>query len=137
LISLDTNILARFLLRDDEEQYRAAVELFAQSDDYTAPPTVILELVWVLQVSDCTRTDIVKALKVLFGLPNFKPQAFERLLIAVRWYEEGMDFGDAIHMAFSVESDSFVTIDKGLARKVSASGIYPKVVVLKTKSDGS
>jgi predicted nucleic-acid-binding protein len=48
MIAVDTNILARLLLRDDEAQYLKAVHLFDDGRDYTAPPTVILELVWVL-----------------------------------------------------------------------------------------
>ena len=48
MIAVDTNVLARLLLRDDEAQFRKAVRLFSDSREYTAPPTVILELVWVL-----------------------------------------------------------------------------------------
>ena len=51
MISLDTNILARFLLNDDAEQFRAAWELLSQPGPYTAPPTVILELAWVLNTT--------------------------------------------------------------------------------------
>jgi predicted nucleic-acid-binding protein len=42
MIAVDTNILARLLLRDDEAQYRKAVRLFGDGRDYTAPPTVFL-----------------------------------------------------------------------------------------------
>lgn len=77
MIALDTNILARFLLKDDEKQYRTAVSLLQKKQEYTAPPSVLLELVWVLQVNDCTRDEIVKGLRALFGLPNFKPMCLK------------------------------------------------------------
>jgi predicted nucleic-acid-binding protein len=48
MIALDTNILARLLLRDDGDQYQRAVSLLGDGRAYTAPPTVLLELVWVL-----------------------------------------------------------------------------------------
>jgi predicted nucleic-acid-binding protein len=38
MISLDTNILARFLLKDDAAQFKLARELLARSETYTAPP---------------------------------------------------------------------------------------------------
>ena len=49
MIAVDTNVLARLLLRDDEAQYRKVVKLFGDGRDYTAPVTVMLELVWVLE----------------------------------------------------------------------------------------
>jgi len=57
MIALDTNILARFLLQDDPAQFKLAKDLLAQNAVYTAPPTVILELVWVLESYDCTRKE--------------------------------------------------------------------------------
>jgi hypothetical protein len=94
MIALDTNILARFLLRDHEKQYHTAVSLLQQDRIYTAPPSVILELAWALQVNDCTRAEIVKGLRALFGLPNFKPMALDEIDRALIWFDAGMEFGD-------------------------------------------
>lgn len=130
MIALDTNILARFLLKDDEKQYRTAVSLLQKTQEYTAPPSVLLELVWVLEVNDCTRDEIVKGLRALFGLPNFKPMAFEAMAYALRWYEAGMDFGDAVHLALSAETDGFATFDKALGKQARKSGAFPPVSVI-------
>lgn len=130
MIALDTNILARFLLNDDEKQYRTAVSLLQKKQEYTAPPSVLLELVWVLQVNDCTRDEIVKGLRALFGLPNFKPMAFENMAHALRWYEAGMDFGDAIHLALSTKTDGFATFDKALGKQARKSAAFPPVSVV-------
>jgi hypothetical protein len=49
----------------------------------------------VLHVNDCTRAEIVKGLRALFGLPNFKPMGLDEIARAVSWFDAGMDFGDA------------------------------------------
>jgi predicted nucleic-acid-binding protein len=130
MISLDTNILARFLLNDDPVQFKLARDLLARPNDYTAPPTVLLELVWVLESYDCTRAEVVQALHVLLGLPNFKPKSFEAICYAVNWYEAGMDFGDALHLALSAGDDAFATFDKALGKVATQNGIAPQVRVL-------
>lgn len=130
MMALDTNILARYLLNDESGQTESATDLLARDKDYTAPPTVMLELVWVLKVNGCAREEIVKALRLLLGLPNFKPKEFEALCYAIRWYEEGMDFGDALHMALSAGDEGFCTFDKSLGKTAASIGAIPQVKVL-------
>lgn len=131
MIAIDTNILARFLLNDDPFQFKQARDLLARPNDYTAPPTVLLELVWVLESYDCTRTEVLNALRMLLGLPNFKPKSFEAICYAVNWYEAGMDFGDALNLALSAGDDAFATFDKALGKMASDNGIAPQVQVLR------
>jgi len=131
MIALDTNILARFLLKDDPVQFKQARDLLARPDIYTAPPTVLLELVWVLESYDCTRAEVLQALRMLLGLPNFKPKSFEALCYAVNWYEDGIDFGDALHLALSAGDDAFATFDKALGKVAAQNGIAPQVQVLR------
>lgn len=130
MIALDTNILARLLLKDDEKQYRTAVSLLQKKQEYTAPPSVLLELVWVLQVNDCTRDEIVKGLYALFGLPNFRPMAFANMACALQWYEAGMDFADAVHLALCTKTDGFATFDKELGKQARKSSAVPPVSVV-------
>ena len=121
MIAVDTNILARYLLTDERKQAGVAATLLEGREQFTAPPTVILELVWVLESCDCTRGNVASGLRLLFGLPNFKPKEPEALWFALAWYEQGMDFGDALHIALSAKDDGFVTFDRPLikqARKV-------------------
>ncbi len=131
MIALDTNILARLLLKDDAAQFRLAKELLARDDLYTAPPTVILELVWVLESYDCTRAEVLQALRTLFGLPNFKPKSFEALCHAIKWYESGMDFGDALHLALSAGDGAFVSFDKVFGKIAAQHDTAPAVQVLR------
>lgn len=132
MIALDTNILARFLLRDDEAQYNAASALLKKARHYTTPPTVLIELVWVLESTDCDRTTIAHALRLLFNLPNFEPLEFDAVLRALNSYETGMDFADAMHLALSgkAKAVSLITADKAFAKRAKNQGTYPPVELL-------
>lgn len=127
MIALDTNVLVRYLLNDDPEQSGAAAALLKKRQTYTAPPSVILELVWVLSINDCSRSEISGALKHLVGLPNFKPREFEALCRAIRWHEQGMDFGDALHLALSVKDEKLLTFDLAMAKLARKLGAAPAV----------
>ena len=127
MIAFDTNVLARYLLTDDRKQAKIATALLEGQEQFTAPPTVILELVWVLESCDCARPDVVKGLRLLFGLPNFKPKEPEALWFALAWYEQGMDFGDALHIALSAKDEGFVTFDRALVKLAKKVGPVPQV----------
>jgi predicted nucleic-acid-binding protein len=130
MIALDTNLLARLLLRDDARQHARVRQLLAQAQVFTAPVTVMLELVGVLEVNGCGTDDIVRGLQLLLGLPNFKPQQAEALHQALQWYAQGVDFADALHLALSGASEQLVTFDKAFARKAGKLGAVPPVVTV-------
>lgn len=130
MIALDTNLLARLLLRDDARQYARARQLLAREQDYTAPITVMLELVWVLEVNDCVREDIAQGLALLLGLPNFKPQQPDALRQALTWYARGLDFADALHLALSQGQEELATFDRTFTRQAGKLGALPPVVAV-------
>ena len=112
MIALDTNILARLLLADDAAQLARVKTLLGKKQIYTAPITVMLELVWVLEANDCTPADIERGMNLLQGLANFKPAHVEELRQALAWYALGLDFADALHLALSGEAEQLMTFDK-------------------------
>lgn len=128
MIALDTNLLARLLLRDDEAQHAQARALMQDNAQLTAPVTVMLELVWVLEANDCTPVEIVHGLNLLLGLPNFVPQEREALRSALQAYASGLDFADALHLALSRDSRQFATFDKGFAKKAAKLALKPEVL---------
>ena len=130
MIALDTNLLARLLLRDDKKQHARVVALLASKQDFTAPVTVMLELVWVLEVNGCSTDDIVRGLHLLLGLPNFKPPQADALRQALLGYAQGLDFADALHLALSHSSQELATFDKAFARKASKLGLVPAAVAV-------
>ncbi|WP_211465738.1 type II toxin-antitoxin system VapC family toxin [Collimonas silvisoli] len=127
MIALDTNILARYLLNDSPAQADSAEKLLHGSEPCTAPITVFLELVWVLESCDCEPVEIVKSIRLLCGLENFRPQNLDVLAYALHWYEGGMDFGDALHLAMSAKENGFKTFDKAFLKKAKELGAYPIV----------
>jgi len=130
MIALDTNVLARYLLKDDRQQHRAARALLGGGESFTAPATVMQELVWVLGANDCARGEIAKGLRLLLGLPNFRPDGLDALLYALTWYEGGMDFDDALHMASSAKHAAFATFDRALSRRAQKLRAFPPVLLI-------
>lgn len=128
MIALDTKLLARLLLQDDKVQHARVKALLAKDAIFTAPVTVFLELVWVLEANDCTAGEIAKGLTLLLGLPNFKPEQADAVRAAIQGYAQGMDFADALHLALSGASDAFMTFDKAFVRKAGKLGASPSVV---------
>jgi predicted nucleic-acid-binding protein len=65
--ALDTNILVRFLVSDDERQSEAVYRLFRRAESekmvFFVPFLVILETIWVLEAAyQISRADILDAI---------------------------------------------------------------------------
>lgn len=127
MIALDTNLLARLLLRDDAAQHARVKALLRSDRVFTAPITVMLELVWVLEANDCTPAEIEHGLNLLLGLANFQPKQVDALRAALRGYAQGLDFADALHLALSAGDEAFASFDKALVRKATRLGLAPRV----------
>jgi predicted nucleic-acid-binding protein len=117
MIAVDTNLLVRILTNDDPIQARRAAKIL-QSDDIFIPKTVILETQWVLHYAYAIdKVDIIVGFQKLFGLSNIYPENAETVAQAISWYEQGLDFADALHLASSRGSDKFATFDAAFAKK--------------------
>jgi len=117
MISVDTNLLARFLLKDDPVQHRRAVAVLESDAEVYIPVTVLLELAWVLKARDATREEILAALRGILALPRVRSQHEDAVRIALGWVEAGMDPADALHLALSGKASRFLTFDTALARQ--------------------
>ena len=120
--ALDTNVLARLLLKDNVLQFKKARALLASNEIFTAPVTVMLELVWVLESNDCTSTEIVDSLNLLMSLPNFKPAHEHVIRNALTAYLNGLDFADALHLVLSQKDEALLTFDKSFVKQASKLG---------------
>ena len=93
MTGLDTNVIVRFLMRDDAEQAALASKVFAEFT--TAAPgfvcrEVLVELVWVLQkIYRLPRADIADAIEGLLGARELLMEAADRVAIAVDRYRKG------------------------------------------------
>ena len=127
MIAVDTNIVVRFLTRDDESQFQKTLALF-KTDDLFIPDTVVLESEWVLRYAyDFEPTAIADAFTKLFGLSNVYLTNPEIIAQAIQWALAGLDFSDAFHLAQSAQCDRLYSFDKKFITK--AKGLCPCRVV--------
>jgi predicted nucleic-acid-binding protein len=117
MTAVDTNVVVRFLTRDDVEQFRQSVVLFSR-DTIQIPDTVWLETEWVLRYAyDFDRTAITKAFLGLLGLSQVRVSDSNRIRLAIEWHALGLDFADALHLAASHDAETLTTFDKSFVHK--------------------
>jgi predicted nucleic-acid-binding protein len=119
MIAVDTNIIIRFLTQDDESQFQKSKEIF-QNQDIFISDTVILETEWVLRFAYKFKpSEICKALRNLFGLPNIYLTNSSLVLQVIQWHENGLDFADAFHLAQSQHRQPLLTLSHSCIRMES------------------
>ncbi len=129
MIAIDTNLLLRLVLDDDPGQQARVNALLKTGQLFTAPATVLLELVWVLQSRGFSAAHIVHGLTTLLDIPNFKPGDEIAIREALHGYQSGMDFADTLHLALSSKHQQFMTFDKDFRRKAKKLGLHPEVAL--------
>lgn len=99
MTGLDTNVIVRFLMKDDADQAALAAKAFAELT--TATPgfvcrEVLVELVWVLQkIYRLPRTDIADAIEGLLGAREIVVESADQVAVAVdRLRRGGPGFAD-------------------------------------------
>ena len=111
MIAVDTNVLVRFLVRDEEAQFKAAYALLAHQQIFV-PDSVLLETDWVLRSSyDFSAKDVCLAFRHLFGMKNIVLENSIKIAKALEWHESGLNFADALHLAKSEHVSELKTFD--------------------------
>jgi predicted nucleic-acid-binding protein len=127
MIAIDTNVIVRFLIRDDQVQAARAKALLLAGPVFV-PKTVLLESEWVLRSGyRLARDAIAAALQGLLGLPGLTLEDPPTVAQALAWYEGGLDFADAMHLASSAGARKFATFDTALIRRAKALPDAPTV----------
>ncbi|MCF6319636.1 MAG: type II toxin-antitoxin system VapC family toxin [Proteobacteria bacterium] len=122
--ALDTNVLVRFLMADDEKQTASVYELFKKSEknkqELFITILVILELLWVLEsVYEINRQNIVNSLSDMMQMPIFKFEhhlSLQQLVIAAK--DTNTDLSDLLiaQCAKSLGCKVTLTFDKKAAK---------------------
>lgn len=112
--SIDANVALRVLLRDDPAQEIVARRVL--SGPVLLLPTVVLEIVWILQGKGWSREQIADGFDALLKLETLFVREEEALRWVVDRYRDLGDFPDMYHVALSREADSFVTFDQRVER---------------------
>jgi predicted nucleic-acid-binding protein len=128
VIAVDTNIVVRFLVEQNDAGQRHAVDALMSAGGVLLLRTVVLETTWVLRSSYKFKPeDVVRGLRALMGLPGVEVEDGDRVRKAIEWHEAGLDFADALHLAFAGPAESFVTFDRNLIRKAKRLSGAPEV----------
>ena len=123
MIALDTNVLARYLVRDDERQAEAARALLesltTERPGYVCRE-VVVELVWVLERAyGVSRERIATTMRELVATKNLVIEAADDVARAAFRYEPGgAGFSDLMILAAAERSGALPlhTFDRKAAR---------------------
>jgi predicted nucleic-acid-binding protein len=119
MIAVDTNIIFRLLTQDDELQFQKSREIF-QTKEIFIPDTVILETEWVLRFAyNFKSNEICTALKNLCSLSNVYLSHPSLIAQVIQWHEDGLDFADAFHLAYSQKCSEFYTFDEKFVKRAN------------------
>jgi predicted nucleic-acid-binding protein len=135
MISVDTNVLARFYCDDPEDpearrQRPAARRVIVDSKALFVPLSVVLEFEWVMRgFYEADRADFCAVVDHLLGMRHVTVERWEAVKDAIELHRTGVDFADALHWASSKGCDSFASFDKAFARLATRAGLKPSVTV--------
>ncbi|XUY29927.1 type II toxin-antitoxin system VapC family toxin (plasmid) [Agrobacterium sp. rho-8.1] len=129
-ISVDTNVLARAVLQDDEEQGRTASQLLREASLIAVSLPCLCELVWILRRgAKLSKEDVAVTIRDLLDAGNVvmnRPAVEAGLAIL----EAGGDFADGI-MAYEgnwLGGETFVSFDKQAVELVMQQGQAAQLV---------
>ena len=125
MIAIDTNVLVRFLVEDDEDQSARAASFIANaiSNEETIfiCDTVLVETVWVLSRSyRSTREEIASTVQKLLAARNVAFSSSDRIAATLRAYRKGSaGFADYLIREQAREFDcrEIATFDKKLLQE--------------------
>ena len=131
--ALDTNILVRYYTQDDPRQAKIALRIFNEEEALFVPRTVLIELYFVLRYGKQYRFEpaqINAVLTHLLGLGKVTIEQATTVETALRYYKQGIDFADALHLASSQHCSMLLTFDdRKFARRARRLGLKPPVTV--------
>lgn len=111
MIGLDTNVLVRYLTRDDEQQWQQAVKLI-EGDLCFITDVVLCELIWVLRGKPYQfgKDGILKAVEAMLQSTTFEFENRSAVYQALQRTRQGSgDFSDYLIGAIARQHDCLET----------------------------
>lgn len=99
MIAADTNVLLRYLLRDDDAQAEQARAVFQGGDDVLLTDVVLVESVWTLlgRRYRMTRSDVIRLIASLLQESNIRFEDEGVVFSALQAFRQtDADFADAL-----------------------------------------
>ena len=136
MIGLDTNVLARYYVRDQsdaeaEKQHLAARRLIESGRPLMVCKTALLELEWVMRgYYGFSAAEIASVLSHLRALPHASVEDRDAVRQALEHHAAGLDLADALHHASYRDCDAMASFDdRKFARRAKRMGLVPTVTV--------
>lgn len=105
MISIDTNVLLRYLLEDDAEQFKKATKLISGQHKVLVTDIVLVETIWTLRGKkyQLKKPELVTVIQSLFQEPNVRFEDGQAVWLALTDYRNARpvkgkeaDFADAL-----------------------------------------
>lgn len=117
MIAVDTNLIVRLVVMDDDHQLQMARKVF-EAEPILVPSIALLETVWVLTRKYLYPRDaVLQSLDAVFALGSVTLENEPLTRWALDRFARGADLGDMLLLVASREQDAFVTFDTGIARR--------------------
>lgn len=124
MAALDTNVLVRYLVRDDAAQLASARRLLRKCIDegqtLYVPVSVSLELEWVLRSGfGIGKDEVMRTLSQLLSSAELSFESESALELALLLYRKGpADYSDCVHVALATQAGEqpLWTFDKAASR---------------------
>lgn len=123
-VSLDTNVLVRLVLDDDETQHQAAIDTLEQAELVAVSVHALCEFAWVLDRRYAVqRSDIATAIRNLLDMRNV---VANRAMIeaGLNMLDAGGDFADGV-IAFEgrwLGGETFLSFDRKAVKLLKSLG---------------
>ena len=133
--SVDTNVLARFFI-DDADDPQSLIQrpaaMIAMSGRVFVSVTVLLEFEWVMRgFYEMPRKAVSKVFRAMLGIEHLTIENRGAVIAAMDAFDAGLDFADAIHVALSAHTSSFVTFDQKLVKRAKSIDLKVPVELLR------
>jgi len=129
-VAVDTNVLVRAAVRDDQEQTKTAMRIMAQAEMVAIAVSCLCEFTWVLRsVYGYRAPSIARAIRLLLAAKNVETdrQVAEAGLAML---DAGGDFADGViaYQGRWLGAETFVSFDKRAVEMLSSAGVSARVL---------
>jgi predicted nucleic-acid-binding protein len=129
-VTLDTNVLVRGVVHDDEEQAKLADNLLRRAEMIAITVPCLCELVWVLRsIYGFRRSDAAAAIRALLVAGNVETNR-PTVEAGLAMLDAGGDFADGViaHEGRWLGAETFVSFDKKAVEMLAAQGVSARLL---------
>ena len=130
MISIDTNILLRFLLDDHPALSAQARRIIGTQHCHVGLLTLAETGFVLVSFYRASKTELVRSARALLDVPTLAFEREERLPAALDAVASGMDWFDALLWAGSPTDQPLASFDRDFVRRAAKMGLPPRVELL-------